>query len=206
MERAAAADINAANHRDYAGAKLGMWIFLFTELLFFGGLFLLYAVYRSKYLAEFQNAATELNITIGAINTLILITSSLTMALSLSALKSGKKGHSLLFQALTIIFASAFLVVKYFEWTAKFSHGIWPGSPELTSQGEIIFYSLYFVMTGLHGLHVIIGIVAFAIILAMTNKNIINEGDYIKLENGGLYWHLVDIIWIYLFPLIYLIQ
>jgi cytochrome c oxidase subunit 3 len=193
-------------HLDYAGAKMGMWIFLFTELLFFGGLFLLYAAYRIKYLNEFLDAAGELNITIGTVNTLVLITSSLTMALSISSIKSGRSRQSAVFQSLTVFLGCAFLVLKYVEWGEKFSHGIWPGSPDVTGQGKIIFHSLYFVMTGLHGLHVLIGIIVFAVTIAMTLHGVITEKDFVKLENAGLYWHFVDIVWIFLFPLLYLIR
>jgi cytochrome c oxidase subunit 3 len=192
---------------DYTGSKMGMWLFLFTEVLFFGGMFLLYAVYRSEYLAEFHRAASGLSKTVGGINTIILITSSLTMALSITAMKKADKKLSLLFQTGTILLGLTFIILKYIEWSAKISNGIFPGSPELLGheQGEIIFYSLYFVMTGLHGLHVLIGIVLLVVILGMSNKGSINENNFIILENSGLYWHFVDIVWIYLFPLLYLI-
>ncbi len=192
---------------DYTGSKMGMWLFLFTEVLFFGGLFLLYAVYRSEYLDEFHRAATGLSKTMGGINTIILITSSLTMALSITAIKKADKKLSLLFQTATILLGLSFIVVKYIEWSAKINSGVFPGSPVLLGheQGEIIFYSLYFVMTGLHGLHILIGVVVLIVILRMSIKGSINENTFIKLENSGLYWHFVDIVWIYLFPLLYLI-
>ncbi len=205
MNREVSSELSQKHRLDYEGSKMGMWIFLFTELLFFGGLFLLYAVYRSKFLTGFQEAAVELDITLGTVNTLVLITSSLTMALSITAMKKGIPRQSAIFQILTILLGCAFLVVKYYEWSEKFSHGIWPGSPELVGQGKIIFFSLYFVMTGLHGLHVIIGLFMFAVILIWSVQNKINQKDIIKLENAGLYWHFVDIVWIYLFPLLYLI-
>ncbi|UCD34836.1 MAG: cytochrome c oxidase subunit 3 family protein [Nitrospiraceae bacterium] len=194
-------------HVDYSGAKMGMWLFLFTELIFFGGMFLLYAVYRSSFPEEFYSTSAELHRTIGAVNTVVLITSSLTMACSITAVKKGDTRLSALFQLLTILFALTFLVVKYFEWEAKIGHGIYPGSEALTAQGQgkIIFYSLYFVMTGIHGVHVLAGIAVISVTMAMTLKNRINKGDYIRLENTGLYWHFVDIIWVYLFPLLYLI-
>jgi cytochrome c oxidase subunit 3 len=194
-------------HVDYTGAKMGMWIFLFTELLFFGGLFLLYAVYRSQYMNEFHNAAAELDIVVGAVNTFILITSSLTMALSITAVKNAERRLSIVLQSCTILLGIVFLVIKYFEWSAKISHGIYPGSPELLhqSQGNIIFYSLYFVMTGLHGLHVLAGIIVLVSLLVFSLQDKINQNDFIKIENAGLYWHFVDIAWIYLFPLLYLI-
>lgn len=192
---------------DYTGSKMGMWIFLFTELLFFGGLFLLYAVYRSQYAQEFHTAADELDRVIGTINTIILISSSLTMALSVSAMKRAELSLSRIFQFSTILLGSAFLIVKYFEWSAKIGHGIFPGSPEMLSleQGAILFFSLYFVMTGLHGLHVLAGIAVLAFMFVLSTQGKIHERNFIKLENAGLYWHFVDIVWIYLFPFLYLI-
>ncbi len=194
-------------HFDYTGSKLGMWLFLFTEILFFGGLFLLYAVYRSLYAGEFHSAAQGLSTALGAINTIILLTSSLTMALSIVALRQGKKNSSIVFQTVTILFGLAFLVNKYFEWSGHIHEGIYPNSPQLLSRGhgEILFYGLYYVMTGLHGIHVIIGMVAIGVMLRLTVRGSISGGSFNKLENAGLYWHLVDIIWIYLFPLFYLI-
>ena len=201
------AKMSDERHRDYAGAKIGMWLFLFTEILLFGGMFLLYSVYRLKHPQDFHNAAGELNTIIGALNTLILITSSLTMALSISATQKGHKKLSTLFLVLTILLGTAFLVDKYFEWGAKFHHGIYPNSPELLTytKGKVLFYGLYFVMTGFHGLHVLIGVLILAVMLVLVMKTKIHKTDFIKLENSGLYWHMVDIIWIFLFPLFYLI-
>ena len=197
----------AHTHRDDYGARMGMWLFLFTELILFGGMFLVYSVYRFTNQAEFHLAATELNTIIGAFNTAILLTSSLTMALSITAIQNDNRNLSLLFQFLTILLALFFMVNKYFEWTAKINHGLFPGSDELLSKssGEILFFGLYYVMTGLHGLHVVIGIVLIAVMARFTSKGIITHDNYVKLENTGLYWHLVDIIWIFLFPLFYLI-
>jgi len=194
-------------HVDYIGSKMGMWLFLFTEILFFGGLFLLYAVYRSSFSQEFYTTSAQLDMTIGAINTIVLITSSLTMAFSITAIKNGAARLSALYQLLTIIFALVFLIIKYYEWSAKIGHGIYPGSDALLSQGQgtIIFYSLYFVMTGIHGIHVLAGIVIIAVMINMTTKNKISEKDFVRLENTGLYWHFVDVVWVYLFPLLYLI-
>jgi cytochrome c oxidase subunit III len=198
---------NAEEHRDDTGAKIGMWLFLFTEILLFGGMFLLYSVYRSKNPLDFHQAAFELSTVAGTINTLILITSSLTMALSISAIQKGDKKLSKAFLIMTIIFGLLFLVIKYFEWGAKFQHGIYPNSPELLDreQGEILFFSLYFIMTGLHGLHVLIGIFLLSFMLFFMVRETIGQNDFIKLENSGLYWHLVDIVWIFLFPLFYLV-
>jgi len=194
-------------HRDDVGSRMGMWLFLFTELILFGGMFLLYSVYRFQYADEFHLAAKELNTIMGAFNTAVLLTSSLTMVLAIIAIQRDQKVLSILLQLITIFLALFFLVNKYFEWTAKFHHGIYPGSEELLakSSGEILFFGLYYVMTGLHGVHVIVGMVLIAVMTRMTRKDIITKDSYVRLENAGLYWHLVDIIWIFLFPLFYLI-
>jgi cytochrome c oxidase subunit III len=200
-------ELTHTQHHDYTGSKLGMWLFLFTEILLFGGLFLLYAVYRSLYAQEFHNAAQGLSVTLGAINTIVLLTSSLTMALSIVALRRGEKRSSLTLQATTILLGLVFLVNKYFEWSGHIREGIYPNSPELLSRshGEILFYGLYYVMTGLHGIHVVIGMIAIAAMLWLTVRGVVSGENFNKLENTGLYWHLVDVIWIYLFPLFYLI-
>lgn len=194
-------------HRDDVGSRMGMWLFLFTELLLFGGLFLLYSVYRFTYADQFHLAAKELNTIVGAFNTAVLLTSSLTMALSIVAIQRDQKLLSIVLQMITILLALFFMVNKYFEWTAKFHHGIYPGSEELLSKqpGEILFFGLYYVMTGLHGLHVLVGMVLIAVMARMTRQGTITHDNYVRLENTGLYWHLVDIIWIFLFPLFYLI-
>ncbi len=194
-------------HRDYTGAKLGMWLFLFTEILLFGGMFLLYSIYRNVYTADFHEAGKEMSVAIGAINTIILLTSSLTMALSISAVKKGEKKRSMALQAVTIFLGAAFLVNKYFEWSDHIHHGFYPDSPELLamSHGKILFFGLYYVMTGIHGLHVLIGASIIGFVLILTGRGIVSGADYVKLENTGLFWHLVDVIWIYLFPLFYLI-
>ncbi|MFN3873568.1 MAG: cytochrome c oxidase subunit 3 family protein [Ignavibacterium sp.] len=203
VQHSAAAHI----HRDDVASRMGMWLFLFTELLLFGGMFILYSVYRFTHPEDFHLAAKELNTVIGTFNTAILLTSSLTMALSIAAIHRNQKTLSILFQLLTIILALGFMVNKYFEWGAKFHHGIYPGSDTLLSRpsGEILFFGLYYVMTGLHGLHVIIGVVIISFMTVFTIKDVITHDNYVKLESAGLYWHLVDIIWIFLFPLFYLI-
>ena len=195
-----------AVHRDYEGAKIGMWLFLFTEILLFGGLFILYSAYRAKYPHEFHEAGNELNFVLGVINTMVLLTSSLSMALSISAVQKGQQRLSMLLVALTVALGAVFLTIKYFEWMAKFHHGLYPNGPELLKRkpGEILFFGLYFTMTGLHGLHVIAGMVVLSVLLGFLARGRIRQDDYIKLENGGLYWHLVDVIWIFLLPLFYL--
>ncbi|MBI5660915.1 MAG: cytochrome c oxidase subunit 3 family protein [Ignavibacterium album] len=194
-------------HRDDVASRMGMWLFLFTELLLFGGMFILYSVYRFTHPQDFHLAAKELNTVIGTFNTAILLTSSLTMALSIAAIQRRQKTLSIIFQLITILLAFGFMVNKYFEWGAKFHHGIYPGSDTLLSKpsGEILFFGLYYVMTGLHGLHVIIGVVIIAFMTVFTLRDVITHDNYVKLEAAGLYWHLVDIIWIFLFPLFYLI-
>lgn len=194
-------------HRDDVASRMGMWLFLFTELLLFGGMFFIYSVYRFTHQVDFHLAAKELNTVMGTFNTAILLTSSLTMALSIAAIQKKNKNLSIFFQVITIVLALSFMVNKYFEWTAKFHHGIFPGSPELLDKpnGEILFFGLYYVMTGLHGLHVIIGMILIGYMTRLTKKEIITSESFVKLESAGLYWHLVDIIWIFLFPLFYLI-
>jgi len=250
------------HHKDYTGSKIGIWLFLITEVLLFGGLFLLYAVYRSNYTEDFHNAADELDTMVGAANTVILLTSSLSMALSIAAIHHGNRKLAIIMLVLTILFGGCFMVNKYFEWGAKISHGIYPGSTTLGHhpQGEIIFFGLYFTMTGLHGLHVIVGMVLLTVMLFKVMgqprsqvqfvdghglekmrggklvfkdragaevwtseemddsvqrislnvkfwpvKKRFHVADYVQLENSGLYWHIVDVIWIFLFPLFYLI-
>ncbi len=195
-------------HRDDIGSKMGMWLFLFTEVLLFGGLFIAYMIYRIQFTEHFHIAAKELDIGIGTINTMVLLTSSLTMALSIAALQRNKRWLSLTFLFTTIAFALLFMVNKFFEWSAKFHHGIYPGSEELANKpnGEIIFYGLYYSMTGLHALHVIVGVVLLTFMVVFVLRRSVNQENYIKLENSGLYWHLVDLIWIFLFPLFYLLH
>jgi cytochrome c oxidase subunit 3 len=194
-------------HTGYTGAKFGMWFFLMTELIFFGGMFLLYSVYRTKYPADFHTAALDENIVIGSLNTGILITSSFTMALSISAIRKGNNLLSSWLQAGTIIMGCIFLLNKYFEWSDKIGRGIYPDSSLMMQKkkGEILFYGLYYVMTGIHAFHVIVGIVVIATMLFLTRSGAINSGSFVKLENTGLYWHFVDVVWIYLFPLFYLV-
>lgn len=251
-----AVDAHARLHRDETGAKVGMWLFLFTELILFGGLFLLYAVFRAQYPVDFSYAAGELNLLLGSVNTFILLTSSLTMALSIAALQRRRRSLAILFLSLTIGLGVLFLIDKYVEWSAKIHHGLYPGSPDLAlrAPGENVFYGLYYSMTGLHGIHVLAGIVLLSFMLVMVIRKtretvrlpgvkpeelvrlregqaqpvlalepgedsheihvtvvysaneFLEEGQRIKLENSGLYWHLVDVIWIFLFPLFYLIS
>jgi cytochrome c oxidase subunit III len=200
-------DTSHIEHRDYTGAKLGMWFFLFTEILLFGGMFLVYAAYRYKFAADFHEAGKEMDFMLGAVNTVILLTSSLTMVLSVSAIKQGQPTRSIVFQAATVLLGLVFLMNKYFEWSSHIQHNLFPNLPDLLAKGHgfVLFYGLYYVMTGIHGLHVLIGAGLIMSVLILTVRGKVTSSDYIKLENTGLFWHLVDIIWIYLFPLFYLI-
>jgi cytochrome c oxidase subunit 3 len=193
-------------HRDDFGARLGMWLFLVTEMLLFGGLFIAYSYMRARYPAEFHHGGAELNATLGIINTVVLLTSSLTVVLSIVAIQRSEKARSMALLALTVALGLVFLVIKSFEWSAKFHHGLYPGAQHLAMlpQGEQVFFGLYFTMTGLHGLHVIVGMSVLGFMLRMLKRDEIRADRYVHLENGGLYWHLVDVIWIFLLPLFYL--
>jgi cytochrome c oxidase subunit III len=190
-----------------AGGRVGMWLFISTEILLFGGLFLLYSMYRLKNPAEFHAGSLELSRFFGAINTVFLITSSFTVALSILSLRENKPDKAGLYLLATIGFAFAFLVVKAFEWHAKFEHGLYPNAAVLMARpkGEILYFGLYYLMTGLHAVHVIVGVGVLSTIFARVKRGTVTAGRPILLENAGLYWHLVDAIWIFLFPLFYLI-
>ncbi len=201
---------NHTSHDMYhpESSKIGMWLFIFTELLLFGGLFLVYSVYRFMNPEAFHLAAEELNTAIGAINTVILLVSSMTIAMSVSALQMKKIKLTISLLVVTFILGIVFLINKYFEWGLKIEHGIYPGSEHLIndfSQGEILFFGLYFVMTGLHGLHIIIGMIIMGYAIVGVYKGKVNSERPSLVDNAGLYWHLVDLIWIFLFPLFYLI-
>jgi cytochrome c oxidase subunit 3 len=194
-------------HRDDLTSKTGMWMFLYTEMLLFGGLFIVYTTYRYRNPVAFHLAAEELSVFIGALNTIILLTSSATIAMSITALRKKNKTLALVFLGTTVVLGLVFLVNKYFEWGEHIREHIYPGSAVLAQRGhgDVLFYGLYYFMTGLHALHIIIGLVFILVIGNMIRKNKIDSGNYVLLENSGLYWHLVDLIWIFLFPLFYLI-
>ena len=194
-------------HRDDLASKTGMWLFLFTEMLLFGGLFIVYSVYRYRNPVAFHLAAQELSVFIGTINTIILLISSTTIAMSITAIQKNNKKLALLLLGITVILGLAFLVNKYFEWGEHIKEHIYPGSSilALRGHGDVLFYGLYFFMTGLHALHIIIGLVFILVIATSVLRDKINFENYVLLENSGLYWHLVDLIWIFLFPLFYLI-
>ena len=192
---------------DEQGKRLGMWLFLYTEIILFGGLFVLYAVYLSMYPADFIQGGKDLNRIFGAVNTLVLLLSSLCVAASITAVQKSQKGASLWLIALAIFCGLVFLVNKYFEWSHKIHVGIYPGSEDLIygEPGRNIFFGLYYVITGLHGIHILIGMTLLAVALLMTAKDRVTADGHVFLENVGLYWHLVDLIWIFIFPLFYLV-
>lgn len=199
-------DIAHTFHRDDIGSKTGMWLFLFTELLLFVGLILVYVVFRTIYTHEFHEAAGHLNVKIGVVNTLILVTSSFTVVVSLAKMQRGNAETSSDFLWITIGLGGIFLMNKFVEWFEKISHGYYPGSSYLETlpNGESIFYALYYSLTGLHALHVIIGMTIMAFIIKQISDGKVTPDNHVKLENTALYWHLVDVIWIILLPLFYL--
>lgn len=249
----------------YEGAKLGMWLFLGTELLLFGVMFCGFALFHAKYVDEFKLAHHSLDKVMGGINTIVLIISSLTVALAIDAIQRGKRKLCVTLLAITIALAGVFLVVKYFEYSGKFKHDIFPGNAKqvviddhhnygpiprfvdthhfmpiedgtllssleaiaadknlsdlqkrakfqekkaaiISPKGIDLFFTFYFVMTGIHGAHVVIGMTVLAIVMVKAAQGRYTHWYYTPIENGGLYWHLVDLIWIYLFPLMYLIK
>ena len=195
--------------QQFDASVFGMWIFLVTEVLFFGGLFAAYAVYRWSYPEAFKAASHTLDINLGFLNTMVLIASSLTMAMAVHASQLSKKKALLVWLGLTILLGTAFLGVKAVEYSHKFQHHLVPGVhfsfPEYTGHGSQLFFSLYFAMTGLHALHMIIGIGLLLALVVMAARGTFDENYHNPVEITGLYWHFVDIVWIFLFPLLYLI-
>lgn len=206
---------------------VGMWAFVVQEIMFFGGLFAAYAIYRFNYTTEFTIAHHQLSVPLGTLNTFVLLFSSFTMALAVRAAMTQERKKQILFLLITILFASVFMGVKYVEYSTKFEHHLVPGAnfhfPDKEYQENIelltregitqeelnrhahLFFSFYFGMTGLHGLHVLIGIIILFILVFRARLDKSPHQDYIPVEMFGLYWHFVDIVWIFLFPLLYLI-
>ena len=196
--------------QQYEASALGMWVFLVTEIMFFGGLFTAYVAYRTAYSGAFGAASEHLDLTLGAINTAVLIASSLTMALAVHSSQVGKRNALMIFLLLTMLFGSVFLGIKAVEYADKFHHGLVPG-PYFTYTGPDanqaqLFFSLYFAMTGVHALHMIIGLGILAVLVLQARKGRFGTHYHTPIEMTGLYWHFVDIIWIFLFPLLYLIE
>ena len=190
--------------------SIGMWVFIAQEIMFFGGLFLAYAIFRSKFPVEFVAASNHLNIWMGGINTVVLICSSLTMALAVYYAQTGKRRAQVTFLILTLLLGTTFLVIKGFEYAEKFRDSLFPGG-SFTWHGAgdpnhvQMFFWIYFAMTGLHALHMIIGIGIIIWLILKARKGAFTPEYHSPVEISGLYWHFVDIIWIFLFPLLYLL-
>ncbi len=197
------------SHLDQEVSKQKMWTLIFTELLLFGALFVVYSLYRLKNPVAFDMAGNELYTAIGAINTIILLGVSMCVAMAVTALQKNQKGLAVFLLEVTITLAVIFLFNKYFEWGVKFDSGIWPGSSYLAknlSSGEASFYSLFFVSTGLHALNILIGLYFLVGLLGKIQKTPADQLQPALLENMGLFWHLITIIWVIMFPLFYLIH
>ena len=193
--------------QQFEASILGMWIFLVTEIMFFGGLFMAYIVYRWMYPEAWASASNHLNVAMGGGNTLVLICSSVTMVLAVRAAQTGSRRGQIHWLIWTILLGTTFLVVKYFEYAEKFEHNLVPGpnfDPALPAP-EQIFFALYFIMTGIHALHMVVGIGIMSVILWMAWRGTFSPEYYAPVEVSGLYWHFVDIVWIFLFPLLYLL-
>jgi len=198
------------SEQQFDSAKFGMWIFLGTEVLFFGGLFAAYIIYRAWFPELYTLASEELNTLWGGVNTLVLIGSSLTVAMAIKSAQLNQKKNIAINLGITIALACVFMLIKYFEYTHKFHLGIYPGEfytfEGIAHPKANIFFSIYYLMTGLHGIHVIIGIGLMIWLLRRSLRGDFDSEYYTPVEITGLYWHLVDIIWIFLFPLFYLID
>jgi cytochrome c oxidase subunit 3 len=195
-------------------ASLGMWVFLVTEVLFFGGMFMTYTLNRSTYPDIFGEASRSINLTLGAINTVVLIGSSLTMAMAVWASQVGKKQLVTIFLISTLVLGSVFLAIKAVEYHEKFvehhvpgfNFSFEPGASIATNAHAQLFFSLYFAMTGLHALHMIIGAGLLLWLIKQSMRGRFTPQYNTPVELVGLYWHFVDIVWIFLFPLLYLID
>jgi cytochrome c oxidase subunit 3 len=211
--------------QEYEAGKQGVWIFMATEIMMFGGLFVAYFIYRFSFPEMYTAGGDSLNWKIGAFNTLVLLFSSFTMAQAVTETMKGENKKALKLVIITTLCALTFMVIKYFEYKAKFSHGLFPGfdmwnpdmeyikshirDPELmgafSSTNLRLFYVLYFAMTGLHGIHILVGVGLMIWLMKRLKNNEFSSKYYTAVEGVGLYWHIVDIIWIFLFPLMYLI-
>jgi len=197
-------------HQQRDSIVLGMWVFLATEVLFFGGLFVAYAVYRVLYPEVYNHFSREMSVPMGTLNTAVLLTSSLTMVLAVRAAKIGSKAQLLGNLVVTTLLGAVFMVVKGFEWHHKYVDGFMPGGLYHFSGADAahaeIFFRLYFLMTGLHGIHVLLGMIVMSVFAIGVAKGKFLFEEYIPIEILGLYWHFVDLVWIFLFPLFYLID
>lgn len=191
-------------------SKIGMWLFLVTEILLFGGLFVGYGIMQSLHPEAFVAAHHHLDRTLGSLNTVVLLISSFTMVMAVHSAKHGRRKALIVFLLLTLMCAGVFLGVKYVEYSHKFHEGLLPGKYYShhgdTVPGQFMFFSFYFMMTGLHGIHILGGMGVIAWVLRRAIRKDFSAAYYTPVDLAGLYWHLVDLIWIYLFPLLYLIS
>ena len=196
--------------QQHESVSLGMWIFLATEVLFFGGMFLGYAVYRSSYSGAYREASRHLDVVLGGVNTAVLLCSSLTMALAVHAAQLGSRKTVAWFLIATIALASTFITIKIVEYYHKHEEHLIPGPHfrfESPNANHVqLFFSFYFVMTGMHALHMLVGIGVMIVMIALTLAGRFSPAYYFPVEMTGLYWHFVDIVWVFLFPLLYLVD
>jgi cytochrome c oxidase subunit III len=199
--------------QQFDSATLGMWVFLLTEIMFFGGLFAAYTIYRNMYPGAFASTSQHMNPGWGAANTAVLIVSSLTMALAVRAARMGQNGALQIFLILTIFFGLCFLGIKGFEYHEHWvdmkvplfpGHWSYTEAPQYAHEAQILF-CFYFFMTGFHALHMVVGVGLMLTILVMARRGVFSKEYFTPVEISGLYWHFVDIVWIFLFPLLYLI-
>lgn len=217
-------DFQVAHHFDTAdnqfdAGKMGTWMFLVTEVLLFGGMFVAFFVYRSWYFDAFVEAHNHLDKVMGTVNTVILLLSSLTMALAIRAAQTNKKTQTVILLGVTLACAFAFLGIKYVEYSDKIEHGLVPfrvamedgslkdlfNADQFTQPESRVFFGLYFMMTGIHSIHILIGMGLIFWLLILASKGRFSSRYYAPLEGVGLYWHLVDLVWIFVFPLLYLV-
>lgn len=199
---------NSAEH-EFDSCKFGMWLFLVTEIMLFCALFIGYGIFNYWYPEMYEEAHKQLDWKLGALNTVVLLVSSLTMALGIAYIQRDKRQQAIAMLGVTILCGAIFMVVKYFEYSHKIELGILPGkffsAEGFESWNAALFFSFYFVMTGLHGLHVVIGMGLIAWVMIRMMRGEFNSHQFGAVEFVGLYWHIVDLIWIFLFPLIYLV-
>ncbi len=213
MEQEMAYDIQGDPHPvadfqdDYSGEKLGLWVFLLTEAMMFGALFLLFAIYFYRHTGTFAASSGDLNVWLGGTNTVILLVSTYTMGLGTLMMRRGNVKASVRLLGLTTLMAVVFLAIKALEWRTEIGHGLYPGSGVLDAmdKGEILFFGLYFIMTGLHGLHVIAGIALMSWVMLLIRTGGVRPDHIIVMKNVTLYWDFVHLVWIVLFPLFYMI-
>ncbi len=207
--------------QQFDAAKLGMWAFITTELLMFGGLFVAYGIFKAREPEVFLAAHHHLNKVMGATNTVVLLFSSLTAALAVNSAQRNEKSKTSMYLVVTLLCACVFLGIKYFEYHHKFEDGLLPGRYfghpffDLTQTAHLeeplparanMFFGLYFMMTGLHGVHVLIGMSILGWVLWRNQRGDFSSRYFTAVDLGALYWHLVDLVWIYLFPLLYLVS